>query len=104
MWTLLLATAALAGQGYVIDGSNAATGHACAAGEAVTVNGSSLTVRLTGDCGVVEVVGSTNHVTVDGVASVRVTGSDNDVTWARNLSGSKRLPKVLVGTGNKVHR
>ncbi|MCA9567484.1 MAG: DUF3060 domain-containing protein [Myxococcales bacterium] len=86
----------------VITGAGGAKNASCSPGQAVSVSGSNLAVTLTGDCGKLEVDGSSNAVAVDGVASVHVTGTSNKVTWARNLSGQSRLPTSTEGVMNEV--
>ena len=101
---LLLAQAAFAADTYVIDGNGGNPTHECSAGQAVSVTGSNNHVTLTGNCGKLTVSGSNDEITVDGVSSIQVTGTNNDVTWSRNLSGKKKLPVTVTGIGNSVHR
>ena len=45
--------------------------------------------------------GATNKVKAEGVATITVSGSDNEVTWKRAVGGKK--PKVSrTGVNNKV--
>lgn len=103
MFTFWFSVALAAGL-FEITGNGGSQSHACSAGEAVKLNGSNHTVTLTGDCGALTVIGDNNKITVDGLTGATVTGSSNDITYARNLSGKKKLPATLVGIGNKVHQ
>lgn len=104
MWTtvLLLARPALAADAYVVDGSGATLTHACTAGQAVNLTGSTNQLTLTGDCGVLTISGSNNQVTADGLSKLTITGSTNSVTYSRNLSSKKKLPSTITGIGNSV--
>lgn len=86
----------------VIDGSGAARSFTCAEGQRVEVTGSMLQITLSGSCGALQVEGSSNTITADGVSAITVVGASNKVTWARNLSGSPALPVSKTGTANKV--
>lgn len=89
---------------YTVNGNDGATQHACTAGETVNVNGNRNTVTITGDCGRVNVSGSENQVTLDGLTKLTVTGSQNQITWARNLSNKQKLPISDVGLQNHVSK
>jgi len=102
MTALLLLSLGIAQAGSLrIDGNEAERTFACE-GRDVTVEGNGLEITLTGDCGVVKAVGNKNDLTIDGVARVEVVGNKNSVTWARNLSETKKLPVSKMGAGNKV--
>jgi hypothetical protein len=101
VWALFQAQAA---EPLVIEGNLAKREFTCAAGQQVTIQGASLQITLEGDCGAVHVQGSANTVTTDGVASIRVDGASNTVTWKRNLSGVAKLPVQTTGVTNKVRQ
>lgn len=104
MFSLLLTTiVAHAAETKLFEGSSGTHTFACAAGQAVTLKGTNNTLTLTGDCGALRVEGSSNKVIADGVASVTIIGTSNDVKYARNLSGKKKLTTSLSGVGNTVH-
>lgn len=87
---------------FTANGDNGSVQHACTPGETVNLNGQSNTVSLTGDCGRVNVNGGTNTVTIDGLSKLSVTGSQNQITWSRNLSGKRRLPVTNTGLQNTI--
>jgi hypothetical protein len=87
---------------FPVNGNNGAVQHACTAGEKVDVNGNGNTVTLTGDCGRVNVIGNTNTVSIDGLSKLVATGSNNSITWARNLSSKNKLPVSNLGIGNTI--
>lgn len=71
------------------------------AGRAVNVTGSNGRVNLLGRCPSVTVTGSGNTVQIEQVGRVVVTGSRNNVTWRKALTGTR--PTLLVtGAGNRV--
>jgi hypothetical protein len=101
---LLLAVAGLAhaAEPFHLVGAVAQKAFRCEDGQDIVIEGSSLTLTFQGSCGKLQIVGSTNTITVDGVTSVSVEGAQNSVTFTRNLSGEKKLPVTSVGAGNKV--
>ena len=90
------------GPALVVDGTRAHKTLTCQAGQAVNITGSMHEITLQGDCGKVSVDGSSITVNADGVASIRVEGSMNHVTWKRNLSGQQPLPVSKSGSMNDV--
>lgn len=101
---MTLLSTAFAADPWILDASGGQQQHACTAGQAVTVSGSTNHLTLTGDCGAVSVSGGNNQITIDGATRITVTGSQNQVTWSRNLSGKKVLPTSVTGIGNSVTR
>ncbi len=87
----------------VVRGANGPRSLTCEAGQEVRIEGSGHRIELSGPCGELTVRGDRARVTVDGVSSIVVVGSDNDITWSRNLSGRERLPVRTTGSGNRVH-
>jgi len=74
------------------EGAGRASTMACSK-ETTRLDGIGQRVRLTGDCRVVVVSGSGNHVVVERVGSLNVSGMDNEVRWERSLQGEK--PRVV---------
>ncbi|MFL5353497.1 DUF3060 domain-containing protein [Archangium sp.] len=84
-----------------VSGMGGNATHRCTPKTEVEVNGSDNTVTLTGDCKSINVSGANNKVKAEGVATIDVTGSGNEVTWKRAVGGKK--PKVnRSGVDNKV--
>ena len=50
------------------------------------IAGTSNTVKLTGQCQNLKVSGTSNHVDVEGVAAINVSGIRNQVTWERGVN------------------
>src|SRR5262245_24479557 len=90
------------GASLVIDGAGMTRSYTCTPGQRVVVSGSMLKLTLDGDCGIVEVNGASNTITVDGTTSVDFIVAYNTVTWRRNLSGQSVLPITRTGLRNKV--
>lgn len=84
-----------------INGNNVHDTIACTPGQAVNVNGNAAHLTFTGDCGALRVTGNDAVVDIDGVARITLLGTGNAVTWHRNLSGAKKLPKT-IGVGNTI--
>ncbi|WP_375768778.1 DUF3060 domain-containing protein [Archangium gephyra] len=94
-------TGEAAGTELEISGSGSQESHRCSPKTEVNISGSDNDITLTGECKRVSVNGSTNKVKVEAVATIDVTGSDNQVTWKRAVGAKK--PKVnRTGSNNKV--
>ncbi|WPB77827.1 DUF3060 domain-containing protein [Archangium violaceum] len=90
-----------AGAALEIVGSESQESHRCSPKTEVNISGSDNEITLTGECKRVSVSGSTNMVKVEAAAAIEVMGSDNQVTWKREVGGKK--PKVTrTGSNNKV--
>lgn len=84
-----------------VSGMGGNATHHCTPKTEVEINGSDNTVTLTGDCKSITVSGANNKVKAEGVATIDVSGSGNEVTWKRAVGGKK--PKVSrTGVNNKV--
>jgi DUF3060 family protein len=84
-----------------VSGTGGNATHRCTPKTEVEVNGNDNSVTLTGDCKSINVSGANNKVKAEGVATIDVTGSGNEVTWKRAVGGKK--PKVnRTGVNNKV--
>lgn len=60
------------------------------------VQGTSNTVKLSGQCQNLRVTGTTNRVDVEGVAAIDVSGIRNQVTWER---GANNKPPRIANSG-----
>jgi hypothetical protein len=90
-----------AGATQELSGSGMQETLRCSPNTEVNISGSDNDITLTGECKRVSVDGSTNKVKVEAVATIDVTGSENQVTWKRAVGAKK--PKVnRTGHNNKV--
>jgi hypothetical protein len=71
-------------------------------GETLRIVGQKNTVTVTGQCRKVDVSGSNNTVSIESVASIEVTGTNNKITWQRALNGVN--PRVSATGLNSVTR
>ena len=78
-----------------ISGMNHNHSYECK-GRSFSVEGTSNTVTLTGQCQDLRVAGTSNHVDVEGVASINVSGIQNQVTYER---GVKDKPPSISKSG-----
>jgi hypothetical protein len=86
----------------VINGSNQVQVLDCRGRDAV-IRGGGNALTLEGECNGVSVVGDSNMVELDTVASITVNGNSNAVRWKRALRGEKPTVKQS-GSGNLVLR
>lgn len=81
-----------------ITGNKSVQNRACT-GQDVQVQGDDNQATFTGTCKGLSVIGSRNKITLENVATIEVTGSDNTVSWR----GTK--PQVTnIGKGNTVEQ
>ena len=72
-----------------------------AKGQDVTVNGNHNKVTITGECHALTISGDANHVSVEAVSSISLTGTGNEIAWTRAVAGEK--PQVTdLGKSNTV--
>jgi hypothetical protein len=71
-------------------------------GDTLRITGQKNTVTVTGECRKVDVSGSNNTVSIESVASIEVTGTNNRITWQRALNGDH--PRVSTTGLNTVTR
>lgn len=95
--TLLLA--ADGGAGYT--GAGADSEMDCAGGPA-TIQGASNTIRFTGRCSSLEIIGASNIITIDLAAgsSIYIQGASNEVYWT--APKGTRPKQNVTGAGNSV--
>lgn len=84
-----------------IDGNNQKQTLDCK-GQKVEVGGSGHVIKLQGDCTKVEIMGTNNTITVNGLTSAEVAGEGNTLYYRKALSINGKLPQIIEGTNNKI--
>lgn len=84
-----------------IDGNNQRQTLDCK-GQKVEVGGSGHIIKLKGDCTKVEIMGTNNTITVNGLTSAKVAGEGNRLYYKKALSKNGKLPQIIEGTNNKI--
>jgi hypothetical protein len=92
--TFCSATVSTALQAREFSGVSTKASHACTAGEAITVSGTSQKINLSGACGALTVQGVSNIVRVQQVESIQADGMRNTVQYGSTGSGAK--PRISV--------
>ncbi|MEN3748283.1 DUF3060 domain-containing protein [Sphingomonas sp. HF-S3] len=71
-------------------------------GGAVSVEGASNTLTITGDCTRLTVSGASNRITVElaAASSIRVEGAGNQIRW--RAPGTAKPRTSIVGAGNRI--
>ncbi|MCV7029636.1 DUF3060 domain-containing protein [Mycobacterium sherrisii] len=84
-----------------IDASVATVTYDCGNQSPIRIVGQDATVTLNGSCGEVDVTGIANTVNLQTVASIRVTGTGNHITWMNGPDG--KIPRISnTGGSNSV--
>ncbi|MGV0923995.1 DUF3060 domain-containing protein [Empedobacter tilapiae] len=103
----LLCTSLLLFLGYFsfaqieIDGNNQRQTLDCK-GQKVEVGGSGHVINLKGDCGKIEIMGTNNTVTVNGLISAELAGEGNILYYRKAISKNGKLPQTIEGNNNKI--
>src|SRR5215204_3223213 len=75
--------AAVAEPTWKLDVNESSYSYVCGGGDWVAINGNGNSVAITGECALVELNGSNNKVSVESVGSIKISGNNNDVRYAR---------------------
>ena len=84
-----------------IDGNNQKQTLDCE-GQKVEVGGRGHVIHLKGDCSKVEIMGTNNTVTVNGLTSAELAGEGNTLYYRKALSKNCKLPQTIAGNNNKI--
>lgn len=95
---------AVADPTWKLDASESAYSYVCGGDDWVAINGSGNTVTVSGECALLEVNGSDNRIAIEAVATIRVSGNNNDVRYARAVKGKKKPVIKVKGAANSVRR
>ncbi|QSQ14181.1 DUF3060 domain-containing protein [Myxococcus landrumensis] len=85
----------------LVDSGRTVT-HDCDDGGTVEIVGSSNKVTLMGACEAIEVTGSNNTVTAHTVRRIETTGSGNSVTWKYGAEKGKKPRISNTGSKNRI--
>jgi DUF3060 family protein len=89
---------------WKLDANQSQYSYVCGGGEWISVTGNGNSLSLTGDCGQLDVTGSDNRVAIDGISTIRVSGNNNDIRYARVVNGKKKPAIKKKGAANTVRR
>ncbi|HYV45994.1 MAG TPA: DUF3060 domain-containing protein [Myxococcaceae bacterium] len=98
--SLCLSTAALADPIQIDDNSENQVLRC--EGNPVIVNGNSNNLTLSGNCPSVLINGNQNQVAIEAVDKLRVTGNNNQVSWARTINKGKKPNISNPGSHNQI--
>jgi hypothetical protein len=89
---------------WKLDANDSSYSYVCGGGDWVAVTGNGNTLTITGDCALVEVAGSNNKVTMEGVASIKVNGNNNDLRYTRAAAGKTKPVIKNKGAANTIRK
>lgn len=95
---------ALAEPTWKLDANDSSYSYVCGGDDWVAISGKDNTLRLTGECALVEINGSGNTITIESVGSIRVTGNNNDIRYTRTRDGKSKPVIKNKGAANTIRR
>jgi hypothetical protein len=88
---------------WEVAGSASSYSYVCGGDDWLAINGKGNNLHITGDCALLEINGSDNKISVESVASIRITGHNNDIRYVRAPDGKK--PAITnQGAANTIRR
>lgn len=104
---VLLAVAAapaLAQPTWKLEATESTYSYVCSGDDWIALDGNGNQLSISGECAVIEIRGSDNRVTVEAVGTIRITGDNNDVRYARTTGGKQKPTIKKKGASNTVRR
>lgn len=100
---------ALAGGGtseptWKLDANDSSYSYHCAGDDWVAINGNNNTITIQGDCALIEVTGSHNKLSSENVATIKISGHNNDVRYTGALAGKPRPAIKNNGKANTIRK
>ena len=89
---------------WKLDANDSSYSYNCGGDDWVAINGNSNAVTIRGTCSLVEVTGSHNKVTVETVASIKVSGNNNDLRYASAPEGKTKPVIKNKGAVNTIRK
>jgi len=89
---------------WKLDASETTYSYVCGGDDWIAINGSGNTVSVTGECAMLEITGSDNRIAIEAAATIRISGDNNDVRYARGAKGKKRPVIKKKGAANTVRK
>jgi sorbitol-specific phosphotransferase system component IIA len=97
----LAATPALAGEPtWQLNGNDSSYSYVCGGDDWVAVTGKGNQLTITGECALVDIIGSGNKVSIEAVGSITIKGDNNDVRYERV---AKDKPKPVIKNKGKAN-
>lgn len=99
------ATPALAGEPtWKLDANDSSYSYHCGGDDWVAINGNGNTITVQGDCALIEVNGSHNKLSSENVATIKITGHNNDVRYTGAPAGKARPAIKNNGKANTIRK
>lgn len=89
---------------WTLSGNESSYSYFCKGDDWIVLEGKDNALTITGECGVLQVNGSNNRITIEAVATIKITGNNNDVRYERSAKGKTKPAFKIKGSANSVHR
>ena len=104
---LLIAAAvgtAIAEPTWKLDASESSYSYVCGGDDWVAINGKGNSITIRGACAVIEINGSGNKIAAESVGSIKISGNNNDIRYAKTPDGKARPTIKNKGAANTIRR
>ena len=89
---------------WKLDGNESQYSYVCGGGDWVAISGKGNSITITGECQLLEINGSGNKISVESVASIKMSGNNNDIRYVRAPEGKKKPVVKNKGAANTIRR
>jgi hypothetical protein len=89
---------------WKLAGSDSTYSYNCGGDDWVAINGKGNSLTIRGECAIVEINGSGNKITVESVGTIKISGNNNDIRYARAPEGKSKPVIKNKGAANTIRR
>ena len=89
---------------WKLDANDSSYSYHCGGDDWVAINGNNNTITVQGDCALIEVTGSHNKLSSENVATIKISGHNNDVRYTGALAGKAKPAIKNNGKANTIRK
>jgi hypothetical protein len=97
-------THAAADSRWTLTANETTYSYVCDGDDRVVLSGKGNSLRISGECEALEILGSNNRITIESVGAIKISGNNNDVAYERSTNGKRKPALKLKGAANSVRR
>ncbi|HTL36573.1 MAG TPA: DUF3060 domain-containing protein [Kofleriaceae bacterium] len=89
---------------WKVTANDASYSYVCGGDDWVAISGNGNSLTITGQCGLVEVAGSGNKISIETVGTIKVNGNNNDVRYSGAPEGKTKPAIKNKGKANTIRK
>ena len=89
---------------WKLDANESSYTYVCGGGDWIAISGKGNSIRITGECAQLDVNGSSNKISIEAVAAIKISGNNNDIRYERAPEGKQRPTIKNKGAANTIRR